>query len=84
MHLELGGDWHRFPSPRMLSSWLGLVPSLDRSRERATQASITKTGSSIARRLPVEAARHYSRNPRIGAALLDPRDGRPDHVLQIA
>jgi transposase len=84
LHLELGGDWQRFPSPRRLSSWLGLVPSLDQSGESSTQGSITKTGSSIARRLLVEAAWHYSRNPRIGQALLSRHDGQPDHILQIA
>jgi hypothetical protein len=67
LHLELGGDWQRFASPRKLSSWLGLVPSLDQSGERLTQGSITKTGSSIARRLLVEAAWHYARAPRIAS-----------------
>jgi transposase len=84
VHLELGGDWQRFSSPRKLSSWLGMTPSLDQSGESKTQGSITKTGSSIARRLLVEAAWHYSRNPRIGAALLGRQDGQPDHILQIA
>lgn len=84
LHLELGGDWRRFPSPRKLSSWLGLVPSLDQSGESKTQGSITKTGSSIARRLLVEAAWHYSRSPRIGAALLGRQDGQPDHILHTA
>jgi len=84
LHLELGGDWQRFSSPRKLSSWLGLVPSLDQSGESSTQGSITKTGSGIARRLLVEAAWHYSRNPRIGQALLSRHDGQPDHILQIA
>jgi hypothetical protein len=31
VHLELGGDWQRFRSPRKLFSWLGLTPSLDQS-----------------------------------------------------
>jgi transposase len=84
LHLELGGDWQRFPSPRKLSSWLGLVPSLDQSGESLTQGSITKTGSSIARRLLVEAAWHYTRAPRIGVTLRNRQAGQPDHVLQIA
>jgi hypothetical protein len=61
LHLELAGDWQRFDSPRKLSSWLGLTPSLQQSGEGLTQGSITKTGSSIARRLLVEAAWHYAR-----------------------
>jgi transposase len=84
LHLELGGDWQRFSSPRRLSSWLGLVPSLDQSGESVTQGSITKTGSSIARRLLVEAAWHYARPPRIGVTLHNRQAEQPDHVLQIA
>lgn len=84
LHLELGGDWQRFPSPRKLSSWLGLVPSLDQSGESLTHGSITKTGSSTARRLLVEAAWHYARKPLVGATLRNRQAGQPDHVLQIA
>jgi transposase len=81
---ELGGDWQRFPSPRNLSSWLGLVPSLDQSGESMSQGSITKTGSRIARRLLVEAAGHYARTPRIGVTVQLRQAGQPDHILQIA
>jgi transposase len=84
VHLELGGNWQRFDSPRKLSSWLGLTPSLDQSGEGLTQGSITKTGSSIARRLLVEAAWHYARPLRIGAELSRRQAGQPDHILQIA
>ena len=84
VHLELGGDWHRFASPRKLFSWLGLTPSLDQSGQSKTQGSITKTGSTYARRLLVEAARHYARPPRIGATVANRQAGQPDHVLQIA
>jgi transposase len=83
VHLELGGDWQRFDSPRKLCSWLGLTPSLDQSGESAVQGSITKTGSSIARRLLVEAAWHYARRPVIGRELAGRQAGQPDHVLQI-
>jgi transposase len=82
--LELGGDWQRFRSPRMLFSWLGLTPSLSQSGEGRTQGSITKTGSSYARRLLVEAAHHYARAPRIGATLRNRQQGLPDHILQIS
>ena len=84
LHLELGGDWARFDSPRRLFSWLGLVPSLDQSGESSSQGSITKTGSSLARRLLVESAWHYSRGPAIGATLRNRQQGLPDHVLQIS
>ena len=84
LHLELGGEWERFPSPRRLFSWLGLTPSLEQSGERATQGAITKTGSHHARRLLVEAAWHYPRRPAIGTMLHDRQADQPDHVLQIA
>lgn len=84
LHLELGGDWERFSSPRKLASWLGLTPSLQQSGESATQGQITKTGSAIARRLLVESGWHYAREPRIGATLANRQAGQPDHVLQIA
>lgn len=84
LHLELGGDWERFSSPRKLFSWLGLTPSLDQSGESSSQGAITKTGSGYARRLLVEAAWHYARQPRIGATLRNRQQGQPDHVLQIS
>ena len=65
LHLELGGDWGRFTSPRRLFAWLGLTPSLDQSGDSKTQGSITKTGSIYARRLLVESAWHYAKPPRI-------------------
>lgn len=84
LHLELSGDWQRFSSPRRLFAWLGLTPSLEQSGQSATQGSITKTGSSYARRLLVESAWHYGRPPRIGVTLANRQVGQPDHVLQIA
>jgi transposase len=84
LHLELGGDWQRFSSPRRLFSWLGLTPSLDQSGQSSSQGSITKTGSSYARRLLVEAAWHYMRQPAIGVTLGNRQAGQPDHILQIA
>jgi transposase len=84
LHLELGGDWQRFSSPRKLASWLGLTPSLSQSGESKAQGQITKTGSPIARRLLVEASWHYARPPRIGVTLANRQAGQPDHVLQIA
>jgi transposase len=84
LHLELGGDWARFSSPRRLAAWLGLTPTLEQSGQSKTQGSITKTGSTIARRLLVEASLHYARPPRIGATLRNRQHGQPGHVLQIA
>lgn len=84
LHLELGGDWQRFEHATALSAWLGLTPSLHQSGESSRQGSITKTGSMFARRLLVESAWHYGRDPRIGATLENRQQGQPEHVLQIA
>jgi transposase len=83
-HLELGGDWQRFARANALSAWLGLIPSLHQSGESSHQGSITKTGSAFARRLLVESAWHYGRDPRIGVTLQNRQQGQPEHVLQIA
>ncbi|MBW3536924.1 MAG: transposase, partial [Actinobacteria bacterium] len=40
LHLELGGDWQRFGSPRQLGGWLGLTPSLNQSGESSSSWSI--------------------------------------------
>ena len=81
IHLELGGDWRRFERPTSLSAWLGLTPSLSQSGESSRQGAITKTGSMLARRLLVESAWHYSRQPRLGATLANRQLGQPDHIL---
>lgn len=84
VHLELGGDWQRFERAPALSAWLGLTPSLSQSGESSRQGAITKTGSTLARRLLVESAWHAGREPRIGVALQHRQQGQPAHVLQIA
>ena len=61
-----------------------MTPSLSQSGESARSGSITKTGSTLARRLLVESAWHYSRQPRIGATLRNRQQGQPDHILQIS
>jgi transposase len=81
--LEIG-DFARFQRPGQLASWLGLVPSLHQSGESETRGAITKTGSSYARRLLVEAAWHYTRQPRIGITLRSRHECQPEQVLQIA
>ena len=84
IHLELGGDWQRFQRASALRAWLGLTPSLSQSGESSRQGSITKTGSMLARRLLVESAWHYGRQPRLGATLANRQAGQPDHILAIA
>jgi transposase len=84
IHLELGADWQRFEKAHRVGSWLGLTPSRQQSGESDRQGAITKTGSTLARRLLVESAWQYAREPRIGVTLAERQAGQPDHVLQIA
>ncbi len=84
IHLELGGDWQRFEKAHRVGSWLGLTPSRTQSGGSDRQGAITKTGSMLARRLLVESAWQYCREPRIGVTLQNRQDGQPDHVLQIS
>jgi transposase len=84
VHLELGADWHRFEKAHRVGSWLGLTPSREQSGETDRHRQITKTGSQLARRLLVEAAWHYAREPRLGATLANRQEGQPDHILQIS
>jgi transposase len=57
------GDITAFAHPKQLASYLGLVASEQSSGTRRRQGSITKAGSSHARRLLIEAAWHYRRAP---------------------
>jgi transposase len=84
IHLELGADWARFEKAPRVGAWLGLTPSLNQSGESKTQGAITKTGSTLARRLLVEAAWHYAPRPYIGPALQARQAGQPEHILAIS
>jgi transposase len=84
IHLELGADWQRFEKAPRVSAWLGLTPSVNQSGESKTQGQITKTGSTLARRLLIEAAWHYGPRPYVGPTLQARQDGQPEHVLAIA
>jgi transposase len=81
---EVGGDFQRFERPKLLMSYLGLVPSEDTSGEKRRQGAITKSGSRHARRLLVEAAWHYRRAPTLGTALQRRQQGQPAPVIAIA
>lgn len=84
IHLELGADWTRFEKPHRLGAWLGLTPSLTQSGESSSSGSITKTGSTLARRLLIEAAWHYGPRPHIGPVLQARQAGQPEQILAIS
>ncbi len=79
---ELHG-WERFRSPRELMSYLGLVPSENSTGNDVRRGRIGG-GNRFARRVLVEAAQHYSKQPAVGVSLRKRREGQPDWVLAIA
>jgi transposase len=78
------GDLNAFAHPRRLTSYLGLVPSEYTSGTTRRQGSITKAGSSHARRLLIEAAWHYRRPPRVSLTLRHRQQGQPPAAIDAA
>lgn len=78
------GGFHRFPRPAMLSGFLGIIPSERTSDTKRRQGSITKAGSPHARRLLVEAAQHYRKQPAIPQTLARRQHGQDPRVIEIA
>jgi len=76
-------DFQRFPSPRALMAYLGLVPGESSSGETHRRGRITRTGNALVRRLLVETAWHYQHRPRVGVALARRRQGQPGRVIAI-
>jgi transposase len=78
------GDWVRFAKPGQLSAYLGIVPAQYTTDDKRRLGSITKAGSSHARRLLVEAAWHYRRPPRVGETLERRQRGVDPRVIDVA
>jgi transposase len=78
------GDFAAFDYPKQLASFLGLVPSERSTGEMRRQGSITKAGSTHARRLLIEAAWHYRRRPAISLTLRRRQDGQPPAAIDAA
>ncbi|MGZ4276863.1 MAG: IS110 family RNA-guided transposase [Solirubrobacteraceae bacterium] len=77
------GDWRRF-RPKQLSGFLGVVPTEHTSDTKRRQGSITKAGSTHARRLLVEAAHHYRHRPIVGDSLARRQHGQDPRVIEIS
>jgi transposase len=78
------GDFARFGKPSRLSAFVGLVPAEYTTDSKRRLGSITKAGSSHARRLLVEAAWHYRRLPATGTTLARRQQGVDPRVIAIA
>ena len=64
------GSLSRFPSPRQLMGYSGLVAREHSSGNRIQRGSITKTGNAHLRRVVVEAAWAYQHRPNVSGYLL--------------
>lgn len=78
------GDFSAFAHPKQLASFLGLVPSESSTGERRRQGAITKAGSSHGRRLLIEAAWHYRRQPAVSLTLRRRQDGQSPAAIDVA
>jgi len=78
------GEWERFDHPDQLSAYLGIVPSEHTTGAQRRLGSITKAGSTHARRLLIEAAYHYRRGPVVGEALQRRQRGHAPEIINIS
>jgi transposase len=58
-------DFRRFPNPRALMAFLGLIPSEDSSGDKQKGGGITRSGNHRCRKMLVESVQHYAKIPRI-------------------
>lgn len=78
------GDFRRFATARDFMGYVGLVPSEQTSGSTRRRGPITKTGNAHVRRLLVESAWHYRRQPRMSKALRERSVGVAPGVCAIA
>ncbi len=78
------GEWSRFDHPDQLAAYLGIVPSEHTTGQQRRLGSITKAGSTHARRLMIEAAYHYRRGPAVGAPLERRQRGQAPEIINIS
>ena len=78
------GDWRRFPQPKRVAGFFGIVPTEHTSDTKRRQGAITKAGTGHGRRLLVEAAHNYNHPPRIGETLARRQQGQDPRVIKIA
>jgi transposase len=77
-------DFWRFPSPRQLMAYLGLVPGEHSSGPKRRLGAITKAGNSPARRILVEMAHQYRYPARVSALIARRQSELPKRVTDIA
>jgi transposase len=62
-------DFRRFPNPRALMAFLGLIPSEDSSGGKRKDGAITRAGNKRCRSALIESVQHYARSPHMSAQM---------------
>jgi transposase len=78
------GQLSRFPNPRQLMGYSGLVPSESSSGTHRRTGAITKTGNAHLRRVVIEAAWAYRFGPAVRAPLRARQAGLDPAITEIA
>jgi transposase len=78
------GDISRFSNPAQLMAYAGIIPSEHSSGLRHRRGSITKTGNKHVRRVVIEAAWHYRRQPKVSVKLKKRQEGVSGPVKEIS
>ncbi|MGP7819810.1 IS110 family transposase [Niallia sp. 01092] len=78
------GSFNRFPTPKKLMAYIGLIPSESSSGERRRQGAITKTGNRHVRRLLIESAWSYRYQPAVKGDLKRRQDGLSPTIQAIS
>jgi transposase len=78
------GDFRRFATAGDFMGYVGLIPTEQTTGDTRRRGPITKTGNAHVRRLLVESAWHYRRQPRMSKALRERSVGVAPGVCAIA
>lgn len=78
------GEFSRFPNPRKLMAYLGLVPGEHSSGGSVRPRGITKSGNTALRALMFEAAWNYRTTPKVGQWMTTHRPDVDQQVKDIA
>jgi transposase len=78
------GTFSRFPHPKKLMAFLGLVPSENSSGGSRRQGAISKCGNPHARWLLVEQATHYRVPPKVSAQLSERQRDTPRWIRELS
>lgn len=77
-------DFRRFPNPRALMAFLGLIPSEDSSGDKQKGGGITKAGNIRCRKHLIESVQHYIKKPRISLQMKQDLEHVDPHSAHIA